>query len=185
MHEPFGWRTLIVSVVLLAVAASATPMAAEEFGEEQIKAAFLYNFAKFFEWPPGTFASASSPIVIGVVGNHGFARILEDAVKGKWVNGRSLSVRTLDSAAQWQQCQVLYLDTLSKTGQELLAQVRYASVLTVGNSEEFVQAGGIIGFVLENAHMRFALNPDAAQRANLRASSQLLSLALLTRDKPR
>lgn len=150
--------------------------------EHQVKAAFLYNFARFVEWPPDTPAGEGS-FVIGVLGPDATSRALEATVQGKSVGGRTIQVRPVKSQEEATQCHMLFVG--SETPERLarmLSAVRRAAVLTVGDSDTFARAGGIVNFVMQDNHVRFAVNTDAAERAGLKISSKLLQLAIIVRD---
>lgn len=148
--------------------------------EYQIKAAFLFNFAKFVEWPAKAFATPTSPLIIGVLGDNPFGDDLERTVRGKSVNNHPLVIREkLVSITDATNCHVIFISSSeSKQVPELLDAVRNTSVLTVSEMEHFTDAGGMINFVLEANKIRFQINDDAAKKAGLKISSKLLSLAV-------
>lgn len=155
------------------------PLAAQgESGvsEEEIKAAFLFNFAKFVEWPP--LHNSASVFVVGVLGRDSFAAALEQIVQGKAINGKPLLVRRLSRPPESRGCHVVFLTGDDKNRpKQLLAAISAEGVLTVGEAEEFAERGGVIGFVKESNRIRFEINLEAASRAGLRVSSRLLQLA--------
>jgi len=142
--------------------------------ENEAKAAFLYNFAKFVEWPED--ALARSDFVVGVVGDDQFAAVMERVLHGKVVRDRPLIVRRVTRAGDLDGCHVVYVGDERQLPDVLQALVT-RPVLTVGAREDFATQGGMIAFLVENQKLRFAVNLDAAERANLRISSQLLKLA--------
>lgn len=150
--------------------------------EYQIKAAFLYNFAKFVDWP-GEPAGASAPLVIVVFGKDPFGPSLEQTVAGKTVSGRPLLIRRTSRVEELLPCHILFISASEK---RRLAQIwralGNASVLTVSDMEEFLQLGGAIGFLIWESKIRFGINLQAARRAGLRISSKLLSLAIKDRN---
>jgi hypothetical protein len=152
---------------------------AQIIDEYQVKAAFLFNFAKFVEWPPKTFKSASDSMLICVLGTNPFGRSLEEAVNGKSIDGRKFAVRQVAEIGQAGGCQILFIATGKK---KLPPDVVMAGVLTVGESEGFAAAGGVIGFKLEDGRVRLEINVDAAEIQKLRISSKLLSLAEIVRN---
>lgn len=154
-----------------------------EIKEYQLKAAFLFNFAKFVEWPPETFADQRSPIVIGILGDNPFRDesrdLLEETVRNKVINERPVVVKVVQAPAAATNCHILFISTSEKERlPEILAGLRGASVLTVGETERFTESGGMINFVLEGNKIRFQINDAAARSARLTVSSKLLSLAL-------
>jgi hypothetical protein len=146
--------------------------------EYQIKAAFLFNFAKFVEWPPAAFAEATSPMVIGVLGENPFGDDLEQTIRGKTINNRPLVIKEFRSPAEATNCHVLFISTSEKQRlPEILKSLHGASVLTVGETDRFTETGGMINFVAEGNKIRFQINEVAAKSAGLKISSKLLSLA--------
>ena len=169
---------------LVLLAFSAMPLHADVAKEDQLKAAFLYNFTKFVEWPPDRFADETSPIVIGVFGPDQFARELEAAVAGRTVNGRAIAVRKLAKAGDARSAHAVFVDATAEAELgELIAISSEAGVLTVGESPQFVASGGIINFTIEGDRVRFEINQAAGERAGLRISAQLLKLAKVVRRK--
>ncbi len=151
--------------------------------EYQVKAAFLFNFAKFIEWPPDAIGGPEEAFVVCVVDNDAFARALDLAVSGKTVNGHSLKVRRLRAGDDSAFCRMLYLgSTDTPRLANLFKRARTAAVLTVGDTPGFSRQGGIINFIVQDNRVHFEINPDAAFRAGLRISSKLLQLATIVRD---
>ena len=146
--------------------------------EYQVKAAFLYNFAKFVEWPGDATEGGGPALIIGVLGDDPFGPALDDTVSGKSVNGRGLEVKRFSQIGDLEPCQVLFVGTsMMPRLPEILSRVRGSPVLTIGEADKFAQDGGIVRLVTENNKVRFEINVDAAERAGLRISSKLLALA--------
>jgi hypothetical protein len=155
---------------------------AAEIDEYQVKAAFLFNFAKFVEWPAQAFKSAGSPIEICVLGPNPFGFSLANAVEGKVVGNRQFVVRDVRDAQQAGDCHILFVSAAAWIrSQAHLGEIKKCCVLTVGETGEFIPRGGMINLRLEDARVRVEINPDAAARAGLRISSKLLSLAEIWR----
>ena len=151
--------------------------------EPTLKAAFLYNFVKFAEWPAEVVAP-NSPLTLCVLGDEGVQSELEQSVKGHTVGGHSLNVIriTLDGALR--SCHLLYVTGLDRRRlSELIARVKEAPVFTVSDFDAFASFGGVAQLFLENGKVRFAINPASALRARLRISSKLLTLAKLVKDE--
>lgn len=149
--------------------------------EYQLKAAFLFNFAKFVEWPSKTFAGPTSPIVIGVLGENVFHGDLEQAIRGKVINNHPLQFKEFHSVTEATNCQILFISPSEKSRlPKILESLHGASVLTVSETERFTEAGGMINFVIEANKVRFQINNEAAKKAGLTISSKLLSLAVHT-----
>jgi hypothetical protein len=150
--------------------------------EYQVKAAFLFNFAKFVEWPARAFKSAGSPIEICVLGPNPFGFTLANAVEGKTVGNRQFVIRDVRDAQQAGDCHIVFVSAAAWTqSQARLGDIKKCCVLTVGETGEFIAGGGMINLRLEDARVRVEINPDAAERARLRISSKLLSLAEIRR----
>jgi hypothetical protein len=146
--------------------------------EYQIKSAFLFNFAKFVEWPAAAFAEATSPIVYGILGENPFGDDLEQTIRNKTVNARPLVVKEFHSLAEATNCHVLFISTSEKAKlPEILESLRKTTVLTVSETDGFTEAGGMINFFMEGKKNRFQINDIAAKNAGLKISSKLLSLA--------
>jgi hypothetical protein len=149
--------------------------------EYRLKAAFLWNFAKFVEWPTNAFASESAPFIIGVLGKNPFGPDLEKTVSGKLINTHPIEVRVFDSVAEAKQCHLLFV-AASETARvaDIVKSLAGTTVLTVGDTESgpFTENGGMIKFVFEGNKVRFQINDNAAKSANLKISSKLLSLAV-------
>jgi hypothetical protein len=146
--------------------------------EYQIKAAFLFHFGQFVEWPRDALKDADSPLTYCTIGEDPFHGSLDAALSGKTIGARVLRVQHFRQPQEIQGCQVLFVGAgEKKLIPAILAGVKGDSVLTVGESEHFVQDGGMIGFFLEENKIRFEINLEAAQKAKFRISSRLLALA--------
>jgi YfiR/HmsC-like len=164
------------SGVLSGTAPAQTP------NEYQVKAAFLFNFVKFIEWPAEAFGDDGAPLVIGVIGQDPFGSRLDQTVSGKSANGRQLLVRRFKRGEDVRACHVLFIS--SSEGMHLsqiIASLRGAAVLTVGDMDQFIERGGDINFITEANKMRFEINAAVAMQAHLKISSKLLALAKAVR----
>jgi hypothetical protein len=154
--------------------------------EYQVKAAFLYNFAKFVDWPPSAFANAKQTFDICVYGHDPFGSALQDALLGKSIGDRHIS---LGHAAQFQDlegCHVVFVSVPEREPiADLANRLKGRAVLLVGESDSFAVSGGAIKFTIEDNRVHFVINPDAADRAGLKISSKLLALAKIVRDPNR
>lgn len=145
--------------------------------EYQVKAAFLFNFAKFVEWPPHGGAGSSGEIVMCVYGQNPFGTAL-DNMAGKPIGDKTFRVHEVSNAQQASKCDILFVSGAErKRTRALLDEVKASSVLTVGETDDFIANGGIVAFKLRDARIRFEIDPAAAGRAKLRISSKLLSLS--------
>jgi hypothetical protein len=149
--------------------------------EYQLKALFLYNFAKFVDWPPGTFAETNSPIIVGVLGKDRFGPYLHKIGESQPLNGHPFVIRTYATPGQARECHVLFIsDSEVKRMDEILKTLKGRSILTVSDVNDvndFVKRGGMIQFLQIGNKLRFAINNGAARESRLRISSQLLNLA--------
>lgn len=170
-------RTLLF--LLLFAGAGACPLVAQANLEYDVKSAFLYNFIRFIVWPEDAFADPLEPFVIGVLGREDpFNGQLEAVVRGKTIDGRPLEVRFARRLAALEGTHILYISpTASESEDEILAALAEHPVVTVGETAEFTAKGGIIRFFVRERKVAFEINPGAAERAGLRISSRLLSLA--------
>lgn len=183
MRVPFGQRSIICRLALLALASAAGSVAEAPVADEYaVKAAFLFNFVKFVEWPAETFKGPGDPIAICVLGQNPFGTALETLVRNKTVADRAFVVREVSNAPDALQCQIIFVSA-SEQGRvrSILQQLRSHSILTVGEADDFTASGGIIKFKLKGGRVRIEIDPDAAERAKLRISSKLLSLAEIAR----
>jgi hypothetical protein len=142
-------------------------------GEYHVKAAFLFNFAKFVSWS----GAPGQALVIGVAGDDPFGAILESTVRGKTVGGRPFEVRRFASGAEVQGCHILFVSTSEKRRFGDLVRQAGPGVLTVGEAPQFVREGGIVRFYVEANRVRFQINAKAAEEAGVKIHSQLMSLA--------
>src|SRR5271165_6838153 len=145
------------------------------------KARFLFNFAKFVEWPPGSFSQANDPIRLCLFGVDPFAGAVERAVQGKTVGGRILRVEHPRDANQARGCHLLFVGEQQKPNPARLHGYGLG-VLTVGESSDFARVGGIVGFVQRQNRVAFEINLQAANRSRLKISSKLLRLARIVSD---
>lgn len=177
-------RPLRVLLTLLAMLATVAQPAVSgnlpASREYQLKAAFLYNFTKFIEWPPQSFSGASAPIVIGVLGDSPLGSELMQVVRGRNVNGRSIVIKRVETAIEAKLTHLLFVGA-DEDGRfiELESVIRDSPVVTIGESPSFARAGGTINFVREDDQIRFEINMDSAEHAGLRISAHLQKLAKL------
>jgi hypothetical protein len=146
--------------------------------EYQVKAAYLFNFLKFVEWPGDPLADTHGRWVIGIVGDNPFGDELTQIVSGKTVQGHELLVRRFQSGEDLHACHILFISTSEKKRlPSVLAALSGSNVLTVGDMDHFIESGGMIQFVMEEKRVRFAIDVGASSQARLKVSSKLLSLA--------
>lgn len=182
-----GAQLIVVSLLFAFTipATMATYGAGAEEGatiEYQLKAAFLYNFTKFVQWPTEASGGSIAPFTLCVSGEEPF-RIMHQYLTGKRVRGQPIVVRAVDSSAETSGCHMLFVSATSVQWQQALARAG-GSVLTVGESGDFIRSGGMINLVRSNNRLRFEISRSAGERAGLKFSSQLLKLATPVGDGP-
>lgn len=173
-------KQIIVLIGLLAVVLRPSGVRADDASnrEYQVKAAMIVNFVLFTEWPKDAFPSNDAPLVIGVVGENPFGNSLEQLSGGKNVGGHALTVKYFSSAQSIDHCQALFIPkTYNSEVKNILSQMNGQQVLTIGESDNFPWAGGIIRFYLDDNKIHFEINPDGAEQAKLKISSKLMKLA--------
>lgn len=152
----------------------------ESFHEIDRRASFLLNFAFFMQWPQSAFDSASAPLRYCVLGNPELSSSLKQTLAGEQVAGRPLQLANAQEQAPWRRCHVLYLDhRVAESMSRVLAEVKDAPVLTVGDTQELVHAGGMVSLVRKDGRLHALINREAASRAGIQISSKLLRLATL------
>jgi hypothetical protein len=165
-----------LSVVLLCLFAGHQGLFTQSLTTDEAKAAFVFNFAKFIEWPVGP--ATAGPLHIGVLGNDGVTDALSDIARVKKAGVRPLAIRRVTAGDDLPKLHVLFLGASGKPQlTEILKRLNGSHVLTVSDVELFCQSGGVIGLMLDGNHLRFEVNLAAAERAQLRVSSKLLTLA--------
>jgi hypothetical protein len=182
-----GWLSLALGVLasllvpLRRDAHAATPRSPEH----QIKAAFLFNFAQFIEWPTNALPQPQSPLVIGVLGPDPFGSALEEIVRGETIKGHPLVIQRYRQVADLSACHILFINEADPTKLErIFARLSGRNILTVGDAEAFTQRGGMIRFFTEQNKIRLEINVAAAQKAGLTISSRLLRLARIISPPP-
>lgn len=179
-----GLRSLTVRLAVIALTAAAVHAHAEGsvMDEYEVKAAFLYNFTKFVEWPPRVFENSDTPIRICVFGPNLFGHVLQESVRGKTVDGRTLVVIGIPDARSATGCQILFVSSSErKRFGAILGELRTGGVLTVGESDGFLEEGGVVNLKLDAGKIQIQISINAADQAGLRISSKLLSLAQIMR----
>jgi hypothetical protein len=173
------WRPprAIVIVMIALLTAAPSPVA---LTEAQVKAALLYNFAFFVEWPEP--AGSTDAIVIGVMGNEEIAAALR-ATRGQATSGRLIEVRSVEESHDPRECHILFIASRNDRAiSALLARIERAPVLTVGEHAEFTRMGGMIRVYPDRGQLRFEVDLARAKGARLKISSRVLNLARIVRD---
>ncbi len=171
-------RRIFYILLIISVLNCNPPLsAAHDPSEYNIKAAYLYNFAKFIHWPDSAFNSAKAPLVIGVLGTNYFNGSLQP-LTAKKVRNRVIEIKYFKSLAEIQGCHLLYISKSVKQNHNLiLKKLSTQPILTVGGYKDFVKIGGIIQFITRRDRLRFSINLAVANQNNIHIDAQLLSLA--------
>jgi hypothetical protein len=174
--RPVALLTVLLTVLLIGGARGGTSQTTEE--EYRVKAAFIFHFAQLVDWPSDTVADTDNSLFLCTLGEDPFQGMLEGTVAGKVIGNRVMRIRHLGQAQDMQTCQILFIGRAqSKRIPQLVAGLRNAPILTVGETAGFLDAGGMIRFLLEENKVRFEINVQAAESARLKIGSRLLSLA--------
>jgi len=177
LHNPAAKAVLLMIAALLCLSPESDAQS-QELTEYQVKAAFIYNFAKFVEWPGDAFTESAAPLRICVLGENPVGQELMRVANGKKIGSHDLLVSNFSEAHQARGCHVLFVSS-SERGRiaQVLEVTRGASLLTVGEHADFLRNGGIIRFVMEEGKVRFEVNLTASEKARVKISSKLLTLA--------
>jgi hypothetical protein len=149
---------------------------ADHVDEYRLKAAFLFSLAKFVEWPPETFSSPTDPLVTCILGKGEIEDVLRQAINRK-VAGRAFTIRHISDAQEAGGCQVLFVNQSVGRRWLSLGRIKNTGILTVGETDDFISEGGAVNFKLSQDTIRIQINVEAAVRAKLEMSSNLLSLS--------
>ncbi len=179
VSKPGLLRALGVAA-LLTTASGLSPAHAESgsFAEYEVKAAMLFNFARFVDWPAQTFPNDRTPLVIGILGTDPFGKIIDEVFRDRTLGTRPISVRRIRNPGDTEGCHVLFI-ARSERGRlaGVLAGLKNTPVLTVSDMDAFVRSGGMIELTMEASRVRFEVNQFSARHAGLSISSRLLKLA--------
>ncbi len=163
--------------------------------EYQVKAAYLYHFTEFINWPTNILTAPEAPIVIGILGEDPFGVMLDELVSNAVVRGHPLVIKRLKPGDDLQNCQMLYISHDAQAQMPaLLQKLKGSAVLTVGDSSGFAEQGGMVNFVIVEEKkvvddktivqekVKLEINPEAAEQAGLQISSKLLKLARIVKN---
>jgi YfiR/HmsC-like len=182
------WRGPVPWLALLSALASLAAVchAGDDQGqlEYEVKTAFLYNFAKFVQWPADA-VSGGAPIRLCILGQDPFGSLLESGLRGKTLGEKPIEIGRLSDARQVTGCQVLFISASERSQAAAILEVLSARpILTVSEIPGFAADGGMVNFYIEDRRIRFEINPKSAARCGLRISSQLLKLSRIVDTKP-
>jgi hypothetical protein len=170
-----------MSLVLAARSASAQSKAPTDY---EVKAAFLANFPKYVEWPPEMSADTNRPLIVAFLSESSVSEALRRLLQSPLPKGRAIVAKVIATEAESAGCHILFVgDVEWRRFPAVLKTLKGANVLTVGESDDFLQQGGIINLVLRDRKVRIQVNLDAARRANLKISSKLLGVADVVKGK--
>lgn len=179
-RRPIRACGIMLTLMLLQWLVGAPSAEAQSVSETQIKAAYLFSFAKFVKWPVGTLPAASDPIRLCILNDSFFQAELDLVARNKSIDGHPVLVILVQNAGQSRGCQELFISTAAKQNPlPIIESLRGTTVLTVGETDGFVEEGGIINFILQDDRVHFEVNQKAADKAGIKMSFQLLSLAKL------
>jgi len=184
-----SWRRRLVLLLAVGVALLAgVPAARAESGaprDYQVKAAFLINFPRYVNWPASTFAESNSPVTVAIFGDDNMAGEFANMIEGgRMVDGHPLQLKRISKVEEIPGCQILYVaDSERSRMPDILERIKGAGILTVGESEDFLEQGGIIQLVNRDRKIRIQVNLNAASQAQLRISSRLLVVADAVKGK--
>jgi hypothetical protein len=172
--------TFILALILAVFVAGNGHAADSQPTEYQLKAAYIYHFAQFVEWPRAAFTDTNSPLIIGVLGDNPFGDNLQKTVQGKILDNHPIIVKEFHSASEvTNNCHILFISSSEKKRlPEIFSVLDSRSILTVSELDHFNENGGMINFVLVDTKIRFQINETTAEKAGLKMSFQLLRLAL-------
>jgi hypothetical protein len=180
-------RALLYSLLLLGAGGTIGPpvLRADEpvASEQVVKAAFLVSFPKYVDWPAGAFANASSPIVIAVAGDGGVIRELQKIIAGRTVNGRQLVLKRLAPGGETSAYHILFIPAEERQRSQNLLAEQKPGILTVGDSDDFLERGGVISMVRRNQKIALDVNLAAAANAGISLSSKLLAVASIVKGR--
>jgi YfiR/HmsC-like len=178
-------RIAAVLVALISFASSNPPSLDAKASEYEVRAAYLYNFAKFIEWPPGIPGPDSEPFRICILGDDSFESVLNSMIAGETVKGRKVEAKSIARSQEAPKCQILFIGS-SQEGQlkAVFAGLGRSPILTVSDIPQFSQHGGMIEFTLDDNRVRFEVNLLSAREAGLAVSSELLKVATVVRREP-
>lgn len=168
-------RLCLLCLSVLSVPLVVAQGAQTAFSEYQVKAAFLYNFAKFVEWPP---RGETGPVKIGILGDDPFGSYLDQVIHKKTIRNRPIETRHFRTVDNLEVCDILFIsDSESKHASDVIRTLTGVPVLTVGEGRGFADQGGMIGLVIDDGKVRFDINAKAAKASGITVRSQLLDLA--------
>ena len=186
LRQTLLWRIIGILILVVCFGHPVANASSTQLREYEIKAAFLYNFAKFVEWPEKALGEDDESLVLVILGKDDFGLALY-SITGKEVGNRKFVVKWCSKVEEmklFDQCHMIFISSSEKEHfPRILEALKDTHVLIIGDTEGFAEMGGIINFTIVEKKVRFEINIDAAERAGLRISSKLLKLAKIVSEK--
>ncbi len=180
-HSARGWMRVALprhALFLFVLLFSWPAPASGSYSEEAVKSAYLYNFARYVEWPETTFAGPEAPLMICVIGDPEFSQIASQGIGSRTVGEHTLQVDDRNGLDDSAGCHIVYVpESAGIADAAVIGALSARSVFTVSDSADFARRGGIANFIRVNRKIRFEINPDAADRAGLKVRARLLRVA--------
>lgn len=172
---------VIVFSAALAWLIAPFPAALASQSEYALKSVFLYNFCRFIDWPDSAFASPNEPFIIGIIGDDPFGSLLNEAIEGEKFRNHPIRIDHFRTPGDIKRCHLLFVSHVGAGRLDpILAAVAGKNVLTVSETEDFLNRGGMITLTAEQNRIRLRINLGAIESANLTVSSKLLRVAEIT-----
>lgn len=178
---------IIVSMVVLSVS-SINQSKAQQYTEYEVKAAYIYNFINFIQWPNSAFSSTEAKFVIGIYGYDPFKGILDEVFRNKLLQNREWEIKYFSSVKDISDCHILLISDISQTELiTVLEKIKNKPILSIGNQiDNFCDLGGIVNFSKQNEQHRFEINNNQAVNNNLKINPKLLFLSkIISEDENR
>jgi hypothetical protein len=183
-RNTFGIATYILISAWTFTGKATNNQQAPSIKEYEVKAAFLYNFTHFIEWPEQAFTIAKAPFVIGILGEDPFGNVLNEIIAGESVGGHPLVVQRYNSLNDITNCHILFISAKdNEILSSVLSTLKDKSTLTVSDIPDFALKGGMINFFIENNKVRLRINLDRTRASGLTIDSKLLRLAQIVSSK--
>src|SRR3990170_3937550 len=177
----FCW--VLIVLWIMAVDVLNVQAQSQELPEYAVKAAFIYKFTKFVDWPAQAFADPKEPFSICVLGKDHFGNVLDQIFSGKTVNGREPVVKRSNSVEELKRCHILFISSSEKKRlARIIEVIKFAGILTIGDMDQFAESGGIIGLNEQDKKINIEINVDAVKRSDLKISSKLLIIGKTVSD---
>jgi hypothetical protein len=183
-----AWRAAMAALLALTAASQQPPGGKQEppksLPEYELKAAFLFQFVKYMQWPQEAFDRETSPVIVGIVGEDPFGEALARTLRDKTVKGRGFEIRRFAKPQDVRDCHLLFVPrTESTRWPEIHKALANRAVLTIGEDVEFARRGGMVGILIVDEKPKLEVNPDAARQAKLVVEAKLLKAATIVRTE--